>query len=145
MSVEKQVNMTLKMLMFLTVCLNAGILFHPQKRDHLARSVYYYMDTETHTDIQLLPTETKAGCLSVLPRGESQWGAAFSSYMCKCHAVPRLHLGKSTEEKMRVQPLWLLRKRSATGYHDEVKKITPDSQTNFYIQNGPLFSAKTQI
>lgn len=85
----------------------------------------------THTHTQLLPTETKAGCLSVLPRGESQWGAAFSSCMYKCHAVPLLHLGKSTEEKLRVQPLWLLWRRCATGYNDEVRKITLDSQTNF--------------
>lgn len=93
--------------------------------------MHYYTYTETHTDAQLLPSETKAGCLSVLPRGESQWGAAFSSCMCKCHAVPLLHLGKSTEEKLRVQPLWLLWRRCATGYHDEVKKITLNSQTNF--------------
>lgn len=51
----------------------------------------------------------------LLPRGESQWGAAFSSCMCKYHAVSLLHLGKSTEEKVRVQPLGLLWRRCATG------------------------------
>lgn len=92
--------------------------------------VYYYIYTHTQacTDTQLLPTETKVGYLSVLPRGESQWGAAFSSCMCKCRAVSLLHLGKSTEETLRVQPLWLLQRRRATGYHDEVNKITPDSR-----------------
>lgn len=107
------------------------ILFQPHKADHLPQLVYHYMYTQTYTGTSLLPTEIKAGYLSVLPRGESQWGAAFSSCMCKCHAVPLLHLGKSTEEKLRVQPLWLLWRRRAAGYHDEVKKITLDSQTNF--------------
>ncbi len=87
--------------------------------------------TQRHTHRQLLPAETRAGCLSVLPRGESQWGAAFSSCMCKCHAVSLQHLGKSTEEKLRVQPRWLLWRRCATGYNDEVKKITLGSQAKF--------------
>lgn len=75
------------------------------------------MYTQTYLDTQLFPTETKAGYLSVLPRGESQWGAAFSSCMCKCHAVLLQHLGKSTEEKLRVQSLCLLWRRHAAGYH----------------------------
>ena len=64
----------------------------------------------------------------LLPRGESQWGAAFSSCIYKCFAFPLLHLGKSTEETLRVQPLCLLWRGRAIGYHDEVNKITPNSQ-----------------
>lgn len=111
--------------------LTSDFTFKSKRRYHLAQWLYYQMYTQTYLDTQLFPTETKAGYLSVLPRGESQWGAAFSSCMCKCHAVLLQHLGKSTEEKLRVQSLCLLWRRHAAGYHQEVKKITLDSQTNF--------------
>lgn len=78
--------------------------------------------TFTHKNTGLLPGETKAGYLSVLPRGGSQWGAAFSSCLCECCAVPKLHLGKSTKEKLRAQALWLLWRRQDTGDHYEVNE-----------------------
>lgn len=69
---------------------------------HLLWSVFHiHRGTYRHTQAHQT-TETKTGYLSVLPRGESQWGSAFSSRDCKCHAVPLLHPGKSTVvEKLR--------------------------------------------
>lgn len=89
----------------------------------LEQQIFFHdLCTITHTH---KAPETKAGCLSVLPRGESQWGAAFSSCMLKCYTFPLLHLDKSSWENLRVQPLWLLWRRCAAGYRDEVEQITP--------------------
>lgn len=80
--------------------------------------LHVYRNTETFSYCLL---RLKLDVYLCYPEVRVNGGAAFSSCICKCHAVPLLHLGKSTEEKLRVQPLWLLWRRCATGYHDEVK------------------------